>query len=209
MSRSLLFLLAFVAPMFTAHPAQAGWEVGVTNVTAWSNNEYLGDPHGWSFFLTKSLSERLNLRGSFGDLDHNSRYIGTLPFVFQPPGPWSVQQYISGNARIDLYEVSLDYAVIKVSKMRLEVGGGLGYGHARLSLYGEQSGDSLTAGNDLGALSLRVQLLVKELIHSPLALRLAFQHRRVDTVVHSATDGFEPFADLALSSVEVGLLVRF
>jgi hypothetical protein len=200
-----LFILTSSLPS-----ARAGWEIGAGAQTAWSNNEYLGDPNGWGLTMGKSLSGKLDLRGSYTRLDQRSRYVGTLPGNgFSPAGPAPVRQLISNRTHIDLYEVSLAYDLIDANRMRLEIAGGLGYGAADLKLSGEQSGDVVARSADPLAFSLGVQVLVKELFVRPLALRLGYQHRTLKGTFGATTDAFEPFSDLSISSVQVALLARF
>lgn len=92
--------------------------------------------------------------------------------------------------------------------MRLEVGGGIGGGIARVELFGEQSGHALAGGSDTQVVSLSVQILVKELIRSPLALRLGYRTRYLtDPLV--VTDSFSPFMGVTISTVQLGLLAQF
>lgn len=208
MIRTVLILTISTLAM-ASQTVLAGWVLGTAAHTAWSDNEYLGDPNGFGLYATKSLSGKLDVRGSYTRLDHDSRYIGILPMNFlEPPGPWSVRQFISTSASVDLYEVSLLYGIVEGSKMRLEIGAGMGFGRARIKLSGEQSGHVVKGRNDPFAVSMSVQILVKELVQSPLALRLGYQYRSLSAPVFT-TDGFEPFTDFTLSSVQLSVLARF
>jgi hypothetical protein len=192
----------------SARTTCAEWEIGLAAQTGWSNNDYLGNPDGWSLFFSKSLTDRLDVRGAYNRFENTSHGLGTLPLGFGPGGTTSVRQLISGNAEFYTYELWLNYAIVDGSRMRLELGGGMGPGDASVSLYGEETGKTVKGANDGLAVAWNVQVLVKELFHSPAALRLAYQYRRL-AVGPQPTDGFEPFAELSLSSVQLALLARF
>ena len=202
-----LQLIAIVILTLSPLSANAGWELDYSKHSAWTDNKYLGDPDGWGMFLSKSLSKKIAIRVLYTRFENKSRYIGTLPLPLWPPGPWYDRQFISENAHINLYELALIFALIDGTKMRLEVGGGVGGGIARVELFGEQSGHAQAGGSDSQVVSLSVQILVKELIWPPLALRMGYRTRYLTEQLYS-TDGFAPFLGITISSVQLGLVAR-
>ncbi len=187
--------------------AETGIEFGLSANSGRSNNEFLENPDGWGFFVSKSLSENVTVKFSFDRFTRDYRYIGIVQFGFPPPDPDTTSEIISSDARAHFFAFSLHHAIVNGNKMRLDIGGGFGSSNPKLNLLGEKTGK--TFSNDEGQImiSISIDVTMKEFIYHPLALRIGY-HFRGATYGPKATDTFYPFDELSLSSINLCVLVR-
>ena len=123
-----------------------------------------------------------------------------MQFGLPPPNPDTTREFIHSDASVDFYEISFHLTLVQGSKMRLEVGGGIGRADFDLHLNGESTGKGMSSTQSPTVLTLSVNTTVKQFIRSPLALRLGYQYRTMSTMSQS-TDSFEPFNDVTFSSI--------
>ncbi|MFQ6007359.1 MAG: hypothetical protein ACE5K8_00245, partial [Candidatus Zixiibacteriota bacterium] len=148
MNRLLVFLCFMVSITWFAS-AKAAIEVGVVGQSGWSDNFYLAKPNGWGIFVSKSISPKLSLRFSFGRLNNNFRYIGIMQFGLPPPEPDTTREFIHSDVSVNVYEISVYHALVEGTKMRLEVGGGIGQANFDLHLYSESTGKTMSPSKSL------------------------------------------------------------
>lgn len=205
--RTILYILLIM--IFSVCPlVQAEIEIGLERQSGWSDNFYLGNPDGWGGFVSRSLSPRFSLRFSVSRLSHGLEYSGRMQFAWPPIGPDTPLESIRATTTLDLYELSLHYVLAEGSKMRLEVGAGLGGADFLLNLVGESTGKQMSVDQSPGLFTLSGEVIVKEFLRSPLSLRLGYKYRAMPTMV-AATDTFEPFDDVKYSSIHVAVLARW
>lgn len=203
---SISFGLMLSITCFT--PASATIEVGLVSQSGWSENFYLGFPDGWGMFVSKSLSPKVSLRFSFSRLDNSSRHIGIMRSGFPPPNPDTTREFILSDASVDIYEFSIHHALVEGSKMRIEAGGGIGRADYDLRRYGESTGKTISSTQSSPGLTLTLDVIIKQFVRSPIAMRLGYQYRTMSTM-SQATDSFEPFNHVAISSIYAAILVRW
>jgi hypothetical protein len=189
-------------------PASAEIEIGVLGHMGWSDDFYLGDPDGWGMFFTKSLLPNLSFRFTHSRMDNKCRHIGIMQFGMPPPEPDTTREFIKSDVSVTINELSLHLRLFEGNKMRLETGVGLGSAGFDLDLSGESTGKTMSLDEGTASVFWSVDLIVKDFIDPPLALRLGFQQRRM-TSGPQATCGFSPFGDVGMSSVYASLMVRW
>lgn len=182
--------------------------IGVERQTGWSDNTYFGDPDGWGWVVSKSLPHRMSLRFSFSRTEYEGELFGIMQFGMPPPNPDTTREPIHTEASADFYEFSLHYVLIEGTKMRLEVGAGVGGARLDLNLLGGFTGKTISSEQSPGLFTLSGEVTVKEFLRPPLSLRLGYKYRTMPSGV-AATDGFEPFDDVKYSSIHAAVLARW
>ncbi len=188
-------------------PVRSAIEIGFVGQSGWSDNTYLGNPDGWGMFLSKNLSPKLQLRFSFIRLENSYRHVGIMQFGFPPPDADTTHEFIYSEVSVSFYELSVHHALLEGSKMRLEAGGGIGHAAFDLQLRGESTGKEMQSTQSPTVLTTSIDVTVKRFIRAPLSLRLGWQYRRMWTA-SQATDSFEPFNEVSLTTVYVAVLMR-
>lgn len=207
MARTIIYILLIM--MISVCPlVQAEIGIGLERQTGWSDSFYLGNPDGWSGFLSKSLSERFTLRFSVSRLSQRLRYLGVMQFSMPMPGDDTTREFISAATNLALYELSMHYVLVEGTKMRLEVGAGVGGPNFELDLRGESTGKKMSVKQSPKLFILSGEVTVKEFLSPPLALRLGYKYRTMPAVVFT-TDSFEPFGDVKYSSIHVAVFASW
>lgn len=204
---SYMFLLLVFCAGSSVY-AEIGIGIGVERQTGWSDNFYLGNPDGWGGFVSKSLTERFSVHFSVSRLSQSLKYLGIMQFAWPPIDPDTPLESVRATTTLDLYELSMHYVLVDGSKMRLEVGAGLGVADFSLNLTGESTGKQLSVNQSPGLSTLSGEVIVKEFLSPPLSLRLGYKYRTMPTGV-AATDSFEPFDDVKYSSIHAAVLARW
>ncbi|MFH2048164.1 MAG: outer membrane beta-barrel protein [bacterium] len=188
--------------------ADTGFEFGLNANSSWSDNNYLKNPEGWGFSVSKNINNKISVRLSFNRYSRDFKYFGVMSFGYPPPEADTTTEIISSKARIHFYEITANYSIYNGNKFRVDIGGGFGKSNPKLTLTGEQTYSMMSNDDDQALIILSFDVTIKEFIYKNTALRMGYNHREA-TYGAKATDSFYPFDELSLSSVNINLIVQF
>ncbi len=201
-----LAIVAIILAITGLNSVMATTEIGFAGLTGWSNNYFLQDPQGWGLTVSQRVAKKISLSMTYNHLDNDFRYIGTTQFGgFPPPNPDTTRDMIRSDASADIFEISIHFTLVEDKKMRLEAGVGVGNAELNLHLKGESTGRGISSEKSVPLSTFAINATVKRFLWSPLAFKLGYQYRSMSAIV-VATDGFEPFIDVTLSSVHAVLI---
>lgn len=208
MTRAIILIVLFAA-LTVAAPARATIEFGFSGQSTWSDNDYVGNPTGWGLFFSRSLSPRVSVRLAYNRYSNDFHYIGNFLFGLVPPDADTSREIIAADASTKYVEMILLHSLVDGSRMRLDIGGGLGLAYFDLHLTGQSTGTMSTTNEDGITLTWMVETTVKHLIYSPLALKMGYQYHKSSTMEGLITDAFVPFDEIAHSGVYAALVARW
>lgn len=206
MYRYCLFL-GLTALAIGAVTACAETEIGVSHQSGWSDNFYLENPDGWGIFIHQSLPPFFALGFSYKQFKNRFQYLGIMQFGFPPPEADTTRELIGAKASATLCELSIYHIFVDDNKMQLEAGIGIGKAGFDLDLVGKLTNKRMAVEQSAAMATFSVNATVKQFIRPPLALRLGYAYHTMSTMSET-TDSFEPFNDVALSSVHAIVLLR-
>ena len=209
MIRSFIFILTIlIVSSISVSTPKAETDFGYARLSGWSDNFYFNNPNGWSLYLTKSLSKKMSMRFTYSKLSNDFAFFGIMAFGFPPIDMNTNRELIGANVRARLYELSLHHAIAEGSKMRMDIGAGLGGSKFKLRMTGQSTAETRLFIQNPITLTFDINVTVKKFLHDAIALRIGYQHRSMGTLDFS-TDIFLPFRDVSYSNIRIGLLGRF
>ena len=201
MNRRCLTLVLVI--ILLASNSFAEMEFGVNGLVGRSDNNYLNNPNGWSMFFSKSLSDKISIRATYERFDKDIRYLGELVFGLAPPYS-AIQELIQSKASANMYEIGLHYILAESNRMRLEAGTGFGGTSFKLDLDGETTGLRWLINQSPANFNLSLAAVMTEILYPNLNVRVGYQFRKTWGGT-TATDSFEPFHDVTISGLTIGL----
>lgn len=188
--------------------SKAEIDIGYARQSGWSDNFYFRNPDGWSLYLSKSFSKKMSIRFTYSKLINNFSYFGEMTFGFPPIDMIVTRELIGANVTARLYELSLHHAIAEGSKMRMDIGAGLGGSKFKLRMTGQSTAKTMLFIQNPIILTFDINVTVKKFLHDAMAMRIGYQYRSMGTLDFS-TDIFLPFRDVSYSNIRIDIMARF
>lgn len=183
-------------------------DVGVIGAQAWTNDEDLGNPTGYGFFITDHASERFSIQLEYRHFRHQREVLGwTTWFAPEPIEPVLLNSVLT----CDSFDADVLMRLREIDGIALLFGPGVSLNKFRLNRESYETNpprDNHKA--DRLGLSLSTQLSAASILATPFRFNLSFKVKHVLSDKTYMTDAWNPSTNgVGIYEVDVGLAYIF